>query len=890
MSGSHIRGAEGSRHVERHRRDEQAVRLHRRPRGQGGDPGGAGRRGVRVHGTGGPQRRRGGRGRLRHGHRGPRHPGHGQAVDRRAAHGHRQAHPPPGADPLPRGAHARRERLRGRLGHRARQHAQADRRARAAGLRVGGRPLPAPVPRRRLGPRADLADGHLQRRDDRVARAPQGGAALPRPRPHRGRYRDLAARRARAVRRRSRRSPGRSLHGRRVRGRLGRADPGAGGRPRRRRAGRRARPDRPRRGRGAGGRPDPRLPRDHPPHRDRGRPPRGHPQGGVRPRLRRAGAALRRLADLRPLHAVQRAADLGRGERHATQDLDRGARPRGVEGAPGLTGQSAPVAIVAAGTDGMTAALWLAGHGLASVVLEAEERLLGQGSRSICVQKDVLDIFDRLGCGRAMADRGVSWTLGRTYYRDVELFQIRFPEVGRDAFPPFVNLPQAAMEEYLLERVRQEPLIELRWSHRVERVSQDAGGVRLAAATPAGPVEVRAPYAIACDGARSAMRKLLGVDFPGHSFEDRFLIADVRAKLPFPNERRFFFGPSFNPGRQVLVHPQPDDVWRIDWQIPAHVDVEEERATGRLDRRIRAVVGDAGYEIVWLSTYRFHQRVAAAFRVGRTFLAGDAAHLMSPFGARGLNSGVADAENLAWKLWLVLEGRAPAELLGTYDLERRPAARENLAITDATMRFMVPPTSVHRLFRTAVLRGSLRIPALRRWVNSGKLSAPFVYASSPIVEPGAKAKGGGTAPGSGAVAPDAPCRLAPSGGVRRLRKVLGGGFVALYLPVDRAGADGAAFAERALERAPLAPVEVFVVVGPGDRPPELPEGARALVDTEGALAATYGGPGSKWLIRPDGHVAARRDAGMDPAELPDLVDLAAGARLPSAPRVAAHDG
>src|SRR6266498_5990661 len=154
------------------------------------------------------------------------------------------------------------------------------------------------------------------------------------------------------------------------------------------------------------------------------------------------------------------------------------------------------------------------------------------------------------------------------------------------------------------------------WEHRVESVSQDADGVRLVAATPDGAAEVRAEYAIGCDGARSAMRKLLGVEFPGHSFEDRFLIADVRAKLPFPNERRFFFDPSFNPGRQVLVHPQPDSVWRIDWQIPADVDVEEERSSGRLGQRIRAVVGDTDYQLVWLSTYRFHQRVAASFQVG----------------------------------------------------------------------------------------------------------------------------------------------------------------------------------------------------------------------------------------------------------------------------------
>src|SRR6266511_2515114 len=360
----------------------------------------------------------------------------------------------------------------------------------------------------------------------------------------------------------------------------------------------------------------------------------------------------------------------------------------------------------------MTAALWLARLGVPSVVLEEADGLSGEGSKSICVQRDVLEIFERVGLGRAMAERGVSWKLGRTYFRGTELFQIRFPAVATAAFPPFINLGQAEVESFLLRAVQASELVELRWGHRVEGVEQDQGGVTLTVAGPRGQERLSAPYAVACDGPRSTVRKALGVDFPGHSFPDRFLIADVRAKLPFPSERRFFFDPPFNPGRQVLVHPQPDDVWRIDWQIPGEVDLDGELASGRLDGRIRAVIGELPYELVWASVYRFHQRAAERFAAGRVFLAGDAAHLMSPFGARGLNSGVADAENLAWKLWLVLEGRAPAELLGTYDLERRPAARENLAITDATMRFMVPPTSVHRLFRTAVLRGSLRIPAL----------------------------------------------------------------------------------------------------------------------------------------------------------------------------------
>src|SRR6266545_562741 len=276
----------------------------------------------------------------------------------------------------------------------------------------------------------------------------------------------------------------------------------------------------------------------------------------------------------------------------------------------------------------MTAALWLARLGVPSVVLEEADGLSGEGSKSICVQRDVLEIFERVGLGRAMAERGVSWKLGRTYFRGTELFQIRFPAVATAAFPPFINLGQAEVESFLLRAVQASELVELRRGHRVEGVEQDQGGVTLTVAGPRGRRRLSAPYAVACDGPRSTVRKALGVDFPGHSFPDTFLIADVRARLPFPSERRFFFDPPFNPGRQVLVHPQPDDVWRIDG-------------------RIRAVIGEVPYELVWASVYRFHQRAAERFGVGRVFLAGDAAHLMSPFGARGLNSGVADAENLA---------------------------------------------------------------------------------------------------------------------------------------------------------------------------------------------------------------------------------------------------
>ncbi|MDQ2673762.1 MAG: FAD-dependent monooxygenase [Chloroflexota bacterium] len=425
------------------------------------------------------------------------------------------------------------------------------------------------------------------------------------------------------------------------------------------------------------------------------------------------------------------------------------------------------VAVVGAGAVGLTLAARLAQHGVRVQVFEAEERRERIGSRAICMQRETLEIWARIGVGEEIARRGVQWTVGRTYFRGKLLFEVHLPE-GDEHFPPFVNISQSEVEERLEARLA-DLGVAVHRGHRLTAINQEAEAVAMTCETPDGVVEHRAEYLVGTDGAHSSVRHAADIGFSGYTFDDRFLIADVRADLPFTNERHFHFDPPWNPGRQVLIHPQPDGVWRIDWQVSPDTDADEELASGRLDLRVRQVIGaDRPYELVWMTAYRFSQRLADAFRVGRVFLAGDAAHVMSPFGARGLNSGVADAENLAWKLARVLRHGAPDGLLDTYESERRGAALENLAATEATMRFMAPHGPLRRGWRNFVLRMAPRAAWFRRRVNSGRLAEPARYGTSPIVAPGA---------GHGAVVRD---RSLPDG--RRLRDALGAGWT-LVTPV-----------------------------------------------------------------------------------------------------------
>lgn len=459
------------------------------------------------------------------------------------------------------------------------------------------------------------------------------------------------------------------------------------------------------------------------------------------------------------------------------------------------------VAVIGAGAVGMTLAGRLAQHGVAVEVFEANAGHERIGSRAICMQRETLEIWARLGIGQAVADRGIQWRIGRTYYRGRLLFEIRLPDQPGEHFPPFVNISQSEVEELLAARLA-ELGVPIHHGHRLTDLRQDADGVEATFHTDHGAVTHASTYLVGTDGAHSGVRHAAGIGFEGWTFDDRFLIADIRADLPFTNQRHFHFDPPWNRGRQVLVHPQPDGIWRIDWQTPPDTDADLELASGRLDERIRQVVGSGTpYELVWMTAYRFSQRVAAAFRLGRVFLAGDAAHVMSPFGARGLNSGVPDAENLAWRLADALR-TGDGEVLDGYGAERRPAALANLAATDATMRFMAPHGVARRAWRNLVLRMAPHSRWFRSRVDSGRLAEPAAYdAATPgPADPGL--------PRHGAVAPDVAL---PGGG--RLRDRLGFGWMRL-VPGSAAGAADE------------------IAIGPD---------------------SAYGA-GRRWLIRPDGYV------------------------------------
>jgi len=502
-----------------------------------------------------------------------------------------------------------------------------------------------------------------------------------------------------------------------------------------------------------------------------------------------------------------------------------------------------PVIVIGAGPVGLAAAIDLALHDVPVVVLD-DDNTVSVGSRAICYAKRALEILDRLGCGERIVQKGVEWKVGRTFFRHELVYAFDLlPESGHRR-PAFVNLQQYHLEECLVGRLAELPAADIRWQNKVVGVTSGENEVQLHIDTPDGDYALACEWLIVCDGSRSPVRTMLGLETEGQVFHDRFLIADVHMKSEFPAERWFWFDPPFHPGQSALLHRQADDVWRIDFQLGWDADPEEERKPERILPRLRAMLGEkAEYEIEWASVYTFQCRRMQRFRHGRALFAGDAAHVVSPFGARGANSGFQDADNLVWKLRLVLDDRAPERLLDSYDAERTAAADENILHSTRATDFITPKTAVSRTFRDAVLALAKHHAFARKLVNSGRLSLPYVYRDSPLNTPDRAGEDF-----AGAMVPGAAAADAPVGGADSpwLLDHLHDGFTLL--------AFGDAVPVEAAEVLAGDPISCRVVQVGG----RITAGRVAVRDAKGLLAERYDGKaGTCYLLRPDQHVCAR---------------------------------
>jgi 3-(3-hydroxy-phenyl)propionate hydroxylase len=489
------------------------------------------------------------------------------------------------------------------------------------------------------------------------------------------------------------------------------------------------------------------------------------------------------------------------------------------------------VVVIGAGPIGLAAAIDLAQQGVGVVVLDDNDKV-SFGSRAICFAKRPLEILDRLGCGQPLVDKGVVWNRGKVFFDERQVYDFNLLAEQGHQRPAFINLQQYYFEEFLVRRVLELQAagapIEIRGRNKVSAIGTHDTHVTLEIDTPEDSYNIDADWLIACDGANSSLRAMLGKDFVGRVFEDNFLIADVVMEADFPTERWFWFDPPFNRGQSALLHKQPDGVWRIDLQLGWDIDKEKEKKPENVIPRLKAMLGDdVEFELDWVSIYTFQCRRMEKFRHDRVIFAGDAAHQVSPFGARGANSGVQDTDNLCWKLKLVIDGTAPESLLDSYDAERIQGAEENILNSTRSTDFITPKSDISRTLRNAVLDLSEHYEFARPLVNSGRLSLPCTYDGSPLNTTDALDGPARSRPGS-------PCPDAPLGD-GFLLPGLGGRFTLLTIDAD---------APDLIEEDGVEVIRLALSVKD---------------DPTGALKARYLGDATSavYLIRPDQHVAAR---------------------------------
>ncbi len=516
-----------------------------------------------------------------------------------------------------------------------------------------------------------------------------------------------------------------------------------------------------------------------------------------------------------------------------------------------------PVVVVGGGPVGYCAALGLANYGVPVVLLEADDSVCF-GSRATCISRRSLEIIERLGAAPAFLKTGLPWAGGRSFYRETEVLHFKMPWDANQKLPPMINLAQYSIEQHLLDAAeKRSDLIELRWRNRVTAIEARDDGVVLTVETPETSYRIEADWVVATDGGRSFLRDALGLTLKGETYEGRYVIVDILTESQRPTERLAYFDPACNPGSTVLVHKQPDNVWRIDYQLRDGEDPDEatkpENVMPRVESLLAMMGETAPWHPIWTGIYKANALTLESYRHGRVLFAGDAAHLVPIFGVRGANSGIDDADNLAWKLAFVVKGLASETLLDSYSVERVAAAHENLSYGTKSTEFMAPPSFAFKLMRTAVLSLAAKHPSLSSLINP-RQTAPITYTTSPLnaSEP-ADAFVRGPRPGQALF--ECPLTIVDKGATKEahLTDLLRPSVTALYfgedcaLPADL-GRIARAFSAEGIP---------FTAIALARRHDFVAEKLFGW-DNSGRLFEMYdAAPGTLYLVRPDGHVLGR---------------------------------
>ena len=496
------------------------------------------------------------------------------------------------------------------------------------------------------------------------------------------------------------------------------------------------------------------------------------------------------------------------------------------------------VLIVGAGPTGLMLANQLARRGVSVVIIDRHTGP-AQQSRAIAVQARTLEIYAKMGLAKTALDLGLRATGGNLWANGRWSARVPLGDIGHDlsAFPFALILGQDDNER-MMGAALHDHGVDVQWTTELVALQQRADRVEATVKDANGVLRViTAAWLAGCDGAHSAVRTLCSIDFPGGAYQHTFFVADTEATGSMkPDELNVYF---WRDGFHLLFPMRGTNRWRVIGIVP---DALRTRSDLTFDALIPSIQREAGADLkfahcAWFSTYRISHRMAEQFRDRRCFLLGDAAHIHSPAGGQGMNTGLQDAYNLAWKLAMVVKGEATADVLETYEQDRMPVARRLLHTTDRAFQLLVSDAWYTALLRTRIIRRvaavAMRIERVRRLAFATISQIGISYPNSALSQtlPGAPTGG----PTAGARFPWLRLNLAEAGPVQDLFEALDDRQFNLVL-----------FGQPATRALPSSLADLVLV----HDVPDTAHNAQAL-----AMAAIS--RPSFYLLRPDGHIGLR---------------------------------